>query len=145
MQANLAPDVLKEVHRLLYGCNDGESVQQIQIPEPLTKNAAQLNCELQGYQFKAALEQLRTPRVVRIGVIQHAIPLPATAPYAEQRNAAYERVGSLIAVAGRAGCKVLCLQEAWPMPFGFCTREKSWCEFAECAGACQRVFWSKHC
>lgn len=29
--------------------------------------------------------------------------------------------------------QVLCLQEAWHMPFAFCTREKSWCEFAESA------------
>lgn len=27
----------------------------------------------------------------------------------------------------------LCHQEAWTMPFAFCTREKSWCEFAESA------------
>ena len=27
------------------------------------------------------------------------------------------------------------LQEAWTMPFAFCTREKSWCEFAESAEA----------
>jgi beta-ureidopropionase len=26
---------------------------------------------------------------------------------------------------------VLCLQEAWTMPFAFCTREKHWNEFAE--------------
>lgn len=32
-----------------------------------------------------------------------------------------------------ASPQVLCLQEAWHMPFAFCTREKSWCEFAESA------------
>jgi beta-ureidopropionase len=36
----------------------------------------------------------------------------------------------------RGGVQVLCLQEAWPMPFAFCTREKApWLEFAEDAGA----------
>jgi hypothetical protein len=31
--------------------------------------------------------------------------------------------------------QILCLQEAWPMPFAFCTREKEvWCEFSEDAG-----------
>ena len=29
--------------------------------------------------------------------------------------------------------QVLCLQEAWHMPFAFCTREKAWTEFAESA------------
>ena len=44
-----------------------------------------------------------------------------------------EQVKTIIACAGsKAGCNVLCLQEAWPMPFAFCTREKlPWCEFAE--------------
>lgn len=28
---------------------------------------------------------------------------------------------------------VVWFQEAWTMPFAFCTREKSWCEFAESA------------
>lgn len=26
---------------------------------------------------------------------------------------------------------IILLQEAWMMPFAFCTREKRWCEFAE--------------
>ena len=33
-----------------------------------------------------------------------------------------------------AGANIVCLQEAWTMPFAFCTREKQpWCEFAESA------------
>lgn len=28
--------------------------------------------------------------------------------------------------AGAAGAKIVCLQEAWHMPFAFCTREKQW-------------------
>lgn len=32
------------------------------------------------------------------------------------------------------GVNIACLQEAWTMPFAFCTREKQpWCEFAESA------------
>ena len=31
--------------------------------------------------------------------------------------------------------QVLCLQEAWHMPFAFCTREKCWAEWAEPADA----------
>jgi beta-ureidopropionase len=41
----------------------------------------------------------------------------------------------LVDAAGAAGVQILCLQEAWSMPFAFCTREKApWCEFAEDAG-----------
>ena len=38
----------------------------------------------------------------------------------------------MIDAAGSMGVNVLCLQEAWTMPFAFCTREKQpWLEFAE--------------
>jgi beta-ureidopropionase len=37
----------------------------------------------------------------------------------------------MIDAAGDMGVNVLCLQEAWTMPFAFCTREKHWNEFAE--------------
>jgi len=40
----------------------------------------------------------------------------------------------MIENAGMAGANIVCLQEAWTMPFAFCTREKHpWCEFAESA------------
>merc|ERR1712080_81001 len=36
--------------------------------------------------------------------------------------------------AARAGANIVCMQEAWTMPFAFCTREKDpWCQFAESA------------
>lgn len=41
----------------------------------------------------------------------------------------------LVDAAGAAGVNVLCLQEAWHMPFAFCTRERAWSEFAESAEA----------
>lgn len=50
-------------------------------------------------------------------------------------QAIYDRVRELIDAAGVAGVNVLCLQEVWPMPFAFCTREKAWTEFAESAEA----------
>lgn len=49
---------------------------------------------------------------------------PTTAPFAEQLQAIRTRVGELLDAAGAAGCKIVCLQEAWTMPFAFCTREK---------------------
>lgn len=49
-----------------------------------------------------------------------------------QREAIFDKIRKLIDAAGEAGVNVLCLQEAWSMPFAFCTREKQpWCEFAE--------------
>ncbi len=48
-------------------------------------------------------------------------------------QAIYRRVTQIVEAAGSAGVNILCLQEAWPMPFAFCTREKHWNEFAESA------------
>jgi len=40
----------------------------------------------------------------------------------------------MIEAAARAGANIVCLQEAWTMPFAFCTREKHpWTQFAESA------------
>ncbi len=46
-------------------------------------------------------------------------------------QALYAAVQKLVDAAGMAGVQVLCLQEAWTMPFAFCTREREWLEFAE--------------
>lgn len=46
-------------------------------------------------------------------------------------QALFECIRAISEVAGKAGVKILCFQEAWTMPFAFCTREKHWCEFAE--------------
>ncbi|CAF1517943.1 unnamed protein product, partial [Adineta steineri] len=40
----------------------------------------------------------------------------------------------MLAVAHECQVNVVCMQEAWTMPFAFCTREKyPWVEFAETA------------
>lgn len=76
----------------------------------------------------------RPPRVVRTAVIQHAMPKSATSPVGEQRAAVFERVGTMVEMAGKLGAQIVCLQEAWSMPFAFCTREKEWAgAFAESA------------
>lgn len=84
-----------------------------------------------AFRFTAAAEQLRPPRVRTVALIQHGIVASTSAPFAEQRDAIHARVAALLDAAGSAGATVACLQEAWAMPFAFCTREKSWCEFAE--------------
>ncbi|KAF5841147.1 carbon-nitrogen hydrolase [Dunaliella salina] len=103
------------------------------LGEAARRSAADNGFDLQAFAFSAAPEQLRPPRIVRIGLVQHSIVLPTTAPYVQQAQAIRSKVGQIIDAAGAAGVKVLCLQEAWHMPFAFCTREKQWCEFSECA------------
>ncbi len=48
-------------------------------------------------------------------------------------QAIFDKVARMLEAAGQAGVNVLCLQEAWSMPFAFCTREREWTEFSEAA------------
>lgn len=52
-------------------------------------------------------------RIVRVGVIQHQIVLPTSAPIIEQRNAIYKKIGKIISLAAEVNVNILCLQEAW--------------------------------
>lgn len=42
--------------------------------------------DFRGYAFAAAPEELRPPRMVRIGLVQNAVVAQTTAPFAEQRQ-----------------------------------------------------------
>ena len=71
---------------------------------------------------------------MRFGVTQNAIISPTDAPIQEQYQTMEDRHAEFVDGAAAAGCNVLCFQEAWTMPFAFCTREKlPWSEFAESA------------
>jgi beta-ureidopropionase len=60
------------------------------------------------------------------------VDAPTTAPINVQRDALHEKISRILKVASLAGVNIVCTQEAWTMPFAFCTRERyPWCEFAE--------------
>ncbi|XP_069817295.1 beta-ureidopropionase [Dendropsophus ebraccatus] len=120
----------REVWRLLYG----RELRPLNLPTCAVDSASQQGFELKGYAFDAAQEQLRRPRVVRVGLIQHKIQLPTTSPVAEQVNAMHRRIAEIVEVAAKCDVNIVCFQEAWTMPFAFCTRERlPWTEFAESA------------
>ncbi|GLI61457.1 hypothetical protein VaNZ11_003848 [Volvox africanus] len=131
MEEYMPPEKLQHARRVLYGLNVGELVKGIDLDPVLCGRSLEQDFDLRTAAFRAAPEQMRPPRVVRIGLIQNKIVLPTDAPFTEQAKAIRERVGQMLETAGQAGVKVVCLQEAWHMPFAFCTREKHWCEFAE--------------
>lgn len=54
------------------------------MPTAALSAAQEKGFELQGYGFGAALEQLRRPRIVRVGLIQNEIPLPTDTAVAVQ-------------------------------------------------------------
>ncbi|MGC6509619.1 MAG: nitrilase-related carbon-nitrogen hydrolase [Myxococcota bacterium] len=118
----------KEAMRILYG----DLPETIVIPKEIQNIADAKDFEIAAYRFVAAKEQRRKPRVVRIGVIQNQIIESTSAPVEVQYQALANRISEIIEVAGAMGVNVLGLQEAWTMPFAFCTREKQpWLEFAE--------------
>ncbi|MEZ4320895.1 MAG: nitrilase-related carbon-nitrogen hydrolase [Myxococcota bacterium] len=120
----------REAFRILYG----DLPEPLVIPEDVQRTAEARNFDVAAYKFHAASEQRRAPRLVRIGVIQNQIVAPTDAPVLDQYQALADRTEEMIHIAGRMGVNVLGLQEAWTMPFAFCTREKMpWLEFAESA------------
>jgi beta-ureidopropionase len=118
----------REAYRILYG----DLPEVLPVPEDVARLAQDGQFDVAAYRFFAAQEQRRAPRRVRIGVIQTQIVEPTDAPVEAQYQAIARRTGEIIEAAGRMGVNVLGLQEAWTMPFAFCTREKQpWLEFAE--------------
>ncbi|XP_046630797.1 beta-ureidopropionase-like [Daphnia pulicaria] len=127
LKKHLPEEDRKEVFRILYG----RELEELDLP---VAAAVPLNLELKGYSFTAETENLRPARRVRVGLIQNSIVLPTTDPVSAQRDALLAKIGQIIGVAHQSGVNIVCMQEAWNMPFAFCTREKHpWCEFAESA------------
>ena len=100
LQEYVPADKLVEVKRVLHGSNQGRPVEALDLPTKLLDAAGAYCIDLQGYKFRAAAEELRAPRIVKIGLVQHSIVKPTTAPFAEQRQ-----------VGLRA-----CLEESVPIP-----------------------------
>jgi len=116
-------------------------VQEMPLPVAANKLAAEYDVDVHLHKFTAAAES-RDPRIVRFGVTQNAIIEPTDAPINDQYMAIQDRHQQFIEAAAAAGTNVLCFQEAWTMPFAFCTREKlPWTDFAECAETGRSTVW----
>lgn len=85
-QAYVPEDQLQAARRVLYGSNAGGAVQALDLPGACSAAASEGGFDLQAYRFTAAPEELRPPRIVRIGLVQNRIVLPTTSPFAEQRK-----------------------------------------------------------
>lgn len=58
--------------------------RKLDLPTAALSAAQERDFELQGYGFEAAPEQLRRPRIVRVGLIQNKLPLPTDTAVAVQ-------------------------------------------------------------
>jgi len=130
LDTHLPQSELEEVRRILYG----PPSQPLDLPTECHTRAEHEDYELKAWTIDALQEETRPARNVTIALIQNRIVLPTDAPIQEQIAALHKRIGAIIENAGKAGANIVCLQEAWTMPFAFCTREKHpWTQFAECA------------
>lgn len=128
MANHLPAEELSEIKRILYG----GGASSLSLPEPTVQLGAESNFQVAGYKFACDAESVRAPRVVRVGLVQNSVDCDTSLPVLEQYKHIEGKIEKIIAAAGAANVNVLCLQEAWTMPFAFCTREKKfWCEFAE--------------
>lgn len=129
LEKHIPENELKEVKRILYGVSEDDVLD---LPAATISLATDNDFEIKGYRISAQKEHIRKPRVVRVGAIQNSIVLPTTAPVDKQREAIWNKIRTIIKAAAAAEVNIICMQEAWTMPFAFCTREKfPWCEFAE--------------
>ncbi|XP_020833294.1 beta-ureidopropionase [Phascolarctos cinereus] len=130
LEENLPPADLSNVRRILFG----RETRKLDLPLSALVNASQQDFELLAFAFEASEEQLRPARLIRVGLVQNRILLPPDAPVSEQVGALHRRIAEIVEVAAQCGVNIVCFQEAWTMPFAFCTREKlPWTEFAESA------------
>ena len=72
-----------------------------------------MSIELKAYKFDCETEQLRSPRLVRVGVVQNATPLSPSEPIDQQRLALHDKISSITSLASKAGVNIICFQETW--------------------------------
>ncbi|XP_023322430.1 beta-ureidopropionase [Eurytemora carolleeae] len=130
LEKYIPPGELESINKILYG----NPALDLEIPAEVLEKAEAENYQVKAFSIPALPEETRRPRLVKIGLIQNKIVLPTDSPIQDQISALHARIGAIIENAGRAGVNIVCLQEAWTMPFAFCTREKHpWTQFAESA------------
>ncbi|XP_052742453.1 beta-ureidopropionase-like [Bicyclus anynana] len=129
IKERLKPEQLKQFNKIYYGREDH---CKLKLLESTIEVSARNNFDVAGYSFSAAKEEVRKPNILRLGLIQHSIALPTDSPICEQRQAIFDKIEKIIDVASSENVRIICLQEAWTMPFFLCTREKErWAEFVE--------------
>lgn len=60
------------------------SHRKLDLPASAVEAASERDFELKGYKFDASQEQLRPPRRIRVGLVQHKMVLPTDAPILDQ-------------------------------------------------------------
>lgn len=131
VKKNLKSDELKQFNRIYYGREDH---CELKLQDATLDKSEKENFEVAAFLFSAAKEEIRKPKIVKLGLIQHSIILPTNKPVKDQKEAIFKRAQTIIESAALEGVQILCLQETWSMPFFLCTGQKDeWSEFSESA------------
>ncbi|XP_045468877.1 beta-ureidopropionase isoform X2 [Harmonia axyridis] len=141
----LPPDDYKKLKNVLFGTETYE----LPLSENVSKMAENYNFDVLSCKFSCEKEELRPPRIVRVGIFQNKIPMCPETPIVKQREAVHRMAKDAIRTAAAGGVNIFCFQETWSkfsymiearlfeqkcrdMPFAFCTKEKlPWTEYAE--------------
>lgn len=83
---------------------------ELKIDDAAKKIADANNFSIQSYSFDALRENLRAPRIVKVGAVQNCIAASTTDPIGVQRDKIFEKIGNILDAAGADGVQVLCLQ-----------------------------------
>lgn len=129
---NCDKEDLEEVYRILHGGR----LEEIYFPlvDPILPVPTLHDFQFRSFRINAKPEDIRLPRVTRIGVVQNKIQSSTCDNVKSQIDVIHKHMGKILDLAGKVGVNVVCLQECWTMPFAFCTRERlPWTEFAESA------------
>lgn len=86
---------------------------ELKISPAAQKIADSNNFVIKSYGFEAIKEDLRKPRIVRIGAVQASIVEPTSAPVSVQREKIFEKIGKIIEAAAADNVNILCLHELW--------------------------------
>ena len=102
----LSPAELCEIRRILYG----KPTSPLQLPESVFQIAESAKFSVESYRFDAMPEFFRDPRIVRIGLVQHKMPLTPSSPFQDQLDAVHSKISLITKAASIAGVNILCYQ-----------------------------------
>lgn len=68
-----------------------------------------ISCKFEKYRE----EQLRPPRIVKVGLFQQKLPVPLSYPIRNVKTEMYTLAIDAVKVAAKAGVNIFCLQQAW--------------------------------
>lgn len=86
---------------------------ELTLPESVTTMAQTYNFDVLSCKFGCEKEELRPPRIVRVGIFQNKIPLCPETPIVKQREAVHKMAKEAITTAAAGGVNIFCFQETW--------------------------------